>query len=100
MLALEGLPDAETERREVPEADLQLEGGWRDLRERLDLGHDGGVSSAAFSPDGKRIVSSSLDKTVRLWDAATGQMIRDPLKHGDGVEGVAWQPGAPFHRTR
>ena len=29
--------------------------------------------SAAFSPDGKRIVTASLDKTARVWDAETGK---------------------------
>ena len=92
-LALESLPGPEGERPDVFEADSQLESGWRDLRERLDLGHDGSVSSAAFSPDGKRIVSSSLDKTVRLWDAATGRPIGNPLRgHEDGVEAVAFSP--------
>ena len=62
LLALEALPDhaAGTNRPYVPEAELQLDGAWRDLRERLVLGgHEGAVSKAAFSPDGKRIVTAS-----------------------------------------
>ena len=50
-------------------------------------GHESFVSSAAFSPDGKRIVTASLDKTARVWDAATGQPIGEPLK---GHEGAVW----------
>ena len=33
------------------------------------------MNSAAFSPDGSRIVTASDDKTARIWDAATGKEI-------------------------
>ncbi|HEX3407932.1 MAG TPA: WD40 repeat domain-containing protein, partial [Caulobacteraceae bacterium] len=35
-------------------------------------GHAGAVRTAAFSPDGRRIVTASLDGTARVWDAASG----------------------------
>jgi WD40 repeat protein len=36
-------------------------------------GHTGWVFSVAFSPEGQKIVSASYDRTVRVWDAATGE---------------------------
>ena len=36
--------------------------------------------SAAFSPDGSRIVTASEDNTARIWDAATGQGDRGPAR--------------------
>ena len=82
LLALEGLPDdtAGIARRYVPEAELQLDQAWLALHERLILfGHKGYVFTAAFSPDGKRIVTASADATARLWDAETGKQIGAPL---------------------
>jgi len=32
-------------------------------------GHEGGIVDAAFSPDGKRIVTASSDATARVWNA-------------------------------
>ena len=56
-------------------------------------GHDNAVWSAAFSPDGRRIVTASADKTARLWDAATGQQIGAPLSGHDGpVVSAAFSP--------
>ena len=54
-------------------------------------GDQGWVFSVAFSPDGKRIVSGSSDQTVRLWDAATGQPVGQPLT-GHEVNSVAVGP--------
>ena len=34
-------------------------------------GHDNWVHSAAFSPDGTRVVTASYDKTARLWDVGS-----------------------------
>ncbi len=47
------------------------------------------VNTVAFSPDGKRIVSGSLDAVARSWDAATGQPIGDlrPEATGQPVGG-------------
>jgi WD40 repeat protein len=39
-------------------------------------GHTRDVTSIAFSPDGKRLLSSSLDHTVRIWDIASGKELR------------------------
>ena len=36
-------------------------------------GHVFGVTSVAWSPDGKTLLSGSYDNTARLWDVATGR---------------------------
>jgi WD40 repeat protein/tRNA A-37 threonylcarbamoyl transferase component Bud32 len=38
-------------------------------------GHTDRVRSAAFSPDGRRVVTASFDDSARIWDANTGQQI-------------------------
>ena len=39
-------------------------------------GHSGSVWSVAYSPDGKHIVSGSWDRTVKIWDAQSGEEVR------------------------
>jgi WD40 repeat protein len=56
-------------------------------------GHTSPALSVAYSPDGRLIVSSSSDKTLRFWDTQTGQLIGQPLQgHTDEVTSVAFSP--------
>src|SRR5262245_9272142 len=56
------------------------------------LRHNGGVSSVAFSPDGKRLATESDDRTIKLWDASTGQELLTLKGHSDWVKSVAFSP--------
>lgn len=47
--------------------------------------HKGIVWSARFSPDGRRIVTASADRTARLWDALTGHPVGVPMRHTKDV---------------
>ena len=55
-------------------------------------GHTGEVQSVAFSPDGKRLASSSNDKTVKVWDATSGQEALTLKGHDHMVTSVAFSP--------
>ena len=49
------------------------------------LGHEAALMSAAFSPDGSRIVTASLDNTARLWEARLRTLsAQDLLKEACG----------------
>ena len=55
-------------------------------------GHSDWIRSLAFSPDGQAIVSGSNDKTVRLWNVQTGQLIYLLTGHKDRVKSVGISP--------
>jgi WD40 repeat protein len=61
------------------------------LRRVLAL-HSKALSTASFSPDGRRIVTASLDNTARVWDAESGTAIAVLKGHDDGVNSASFSP--------
>jgi WD40 repeat protein len=55
-------------------------------------GHTDLVRSVAFSPDGRLLASGSDDKTIKLWEVATGSLVRTLSGHTSIVFSVAFSP--------
>jgi WD40 repeat protein len=55
-------------------------------------GHTEGVSSARFLPDGRRVLSASLDGTLRLWDVAGAKEIRQFRGHTNWIGNLCVSP--------
>jgi len=54
-------------------------------------GHDGGITSVSFSPNGEIIATGSWDKTVRLWNLR-GEKIQQFRGHEGGITSVCFSP--------
>ena len=61
------------------------------LRNTL-IGHTGGVSSIAISPDGNTLASGSIDRTICLWDVINGSHLTTLIEHTDDVVSVTFSP--------
>ncbi|EJD02322.1 WD40 repeat-like protein [Fomitiporia mediterranea MF3/22] len=68
-----------------------LEKHWPIMLRTLSVGSE--VYSVAYSPDGRHIVSGSLDNAIHVWDAATGMPVGEPSQgHEKKVNSVVFAP--------
>ncbi len=93
LLALQALPP---NRPYTAEAESALRKAMQH-NDAILRGHTNVVRSASFSPNGKYVVSASNDKTVRIWDAKTGQQVGSPLEgHTDRVNSASFSPDGRY----
>jgi WD40 repeat protein/energy-coupling factor transporter ATP-binding protein EcfA2 len=91
-MALEVLQD-QTELPYVPEAERATYSALYGLRERVVFRDDSVLfSSAQYSPDGTRIVSSGSDGTVRVWSSEGGRAALILDRHKDWVVSAQYSP--------
>ncbi|KAK9759573.1 Chromatin assembly factor 1 subunit, partial [Basidiobolus ranarum] len=50
------------------------------------------IYDLAWSPDGKKIITGSIDNTARIWDVKEGKCLHVFADHDHYVQGVAWDP--------
>jgi WD40 repeat protein len=72
------------------EAETALRSGLLDSQVRLQLHHEAAVTSAEYSPDGTRIVTTSEDGNAALWDAGSGERIALLEGHSQPPEKAVW----------
>src|ERR1700676_2845519 len=65
--------------------------GWMSGATLLE-GHSDKIFAVAWSPDGRYLASGSRDKTVRIWNVATGICEYIYRGHAQCLLAVAWSP--------
>lgn len=62
---------------------------------RRHSGHSQYVQCCAYSPDRRRIVTASLDATLKVWDADTGRELMSMSGHTGEITSCAFSPAHP-----
>ena len=81
-----------------------MRNGWSACLQTLE-GHSGRVRSVAFSHDSARLASASVDNTVKIWDANSGECLQTLEGHSNRVLSVAfshdltWLASASVNKT-
>jgi WD40 repeat protein len=59
-------------------------------------GHTADINSVAFSPDGRFVVTASVDSTARVWDTATGATVGELRGHSKSINSASFSPDGKF----
>jgi WD40 repeat protein len=62
-------------------------------------GHTGRVNTAAFSPDGRWLLTASADGTARVWEVSSHQTARELVAHRREVTSAAFSPDGRWIAT-
>lgn len=65
----------------------------------LALNHDTPILQAMFNRAGDRVLTVADDRTVRVWDVATGQLVGNPMKHDYRITTAIFSPDGKFVAT-
>ena len=56
-------------------------------------GHKNAIFRMAFLPDGKSLISASVDKTIKIWDVGAAKEKKTLVGHGSILTATTWLPG-------
>ncbi|HEY9859571.1 MAG TPA: NB-ARC domain-containing protein [Candidatus Obscuribacterales bacterium] len=65
---------------------------WANPPTKIFRGHTNRIFGVAFTPDGKTLVTGSLDRTIKLWNVQTGACLKTLQGHTSWVWAIALSP--------
>lgn len=69
---------------------------WTGKKEATLPGHNNFVNSIAYSPNGKRILSASNDKTIKIWNVRTGELLQTIRNPKSRVLDAVFSPNSKY----
>jgi WD40 repeat protein len=81
-----------TPRKQVDSEHAAPASDTRKEKSKIEGGEDLIIGSLAFSPDGKFLAGACDDKTIKIWNTATGKLANTLQGHAQTVTAVAYSP--------